>query len=198
MPAEDRNQNKKLSVPTTRRTLPGMAGAVAVTGAGIFAAPAVRAADARFVMRVGLHNIHTGEAVDTMFWDGEQFVDEALAEVNWCLRDWRTGEIGAMDPRLMVTLNRLAQKTGALGPFHVISGYRSESTNLMLHRNDPEGVPEQSYHMYGMAIDIRLPGFGTDALQLAAISAAFGYGGIGYYPRSDFIHIDTGQTSRVW
>ena len=196
MPTEDRNGN--MTAPTTRRTMLGMAGAVAVTGAGIFGTPAVRAADARFVMRVRLHNIHTGEAVDTMVWDGEQFVDEALAEVNWCLRDWRTGEIGAMDPRLLVTLNRLAQKTGAQGPFHVISGYRSKSTNLMLHRDDPEGVPEQSYHMYGMAIDIRLPGFGTGELQLAAISAAFGYGGFGYYPRSDFIHIDTGQELRVW
>ena len=68
----------------------------------------------------------------------------------------------------------------------------------MLHRNDPEGVPEQSCHVYGMAIDIRLPGLKTKNLRTAAVGAAFGFGGFWYYAKSDFIHIDTGQNSRIW
>ncbi len=182
---------------TTRREF--LATATATAGAaGILGVPSAFAADSRFAMRVGLHNTHTNESIDTVFWDGEGFVAEGLAEIDWLLRDWRTGEVGHVDARLLVTLQRLAKRTRAMGPFHVISGFRSESTNLMLHTKDPEGVPEQSYHMYGMAIDVRLPGFETGDLHAAAISAAFGLGGIGYYPRSDFIHIDTGQTPRIW
>ena len=195
MPISDADKFKMVA-PTSRRHLLGMAGATAIAALGI-AGPAW-AANSRFSMSVGLHNIHTDETVDAMFWDGNNFAGEAISEINWCLRDWRTGEIGTVDARLLVTLYRLAQTVGSPGPFHLISGFRSESTNLMLHGNDPEGVPEQSYHMFGMAMDIRLPGFKTEDLRTAAIGAAFGFGGFGYYPKSDFIHIDTGQTPRVW
>jgi len=187
-------EDRDLVAPVSRRRLLGMAGAAAASG---FVGSAW-AANSQFAMNVELRNIQTDESVDAMFWDGKNFVSEAIAEINWCLRDWRTGEIGTMDARLFVTLFRLARTAEAQGPFHVISGFRSESTNLMLHRNDPEGVPEQSYHMYGMAIDIRLPGFKTEELRTAAVGAAFGFGGFGYYAKSDFIHIDTGQNSRIW
>jgi len=83
-----------LVAPTSRRRLLGMADAAAASG---FMGSAW-AVNFRFAMNVGLHNIHTDESVDAMFWDGENFVSEAIAEINWCLRDWRTGEIGTMDP----------------------------------------------------------------------------------------------------
>ena len=180
----------------SRRGFLGLgAGAASVLAVGI-APPAV--ADARFAQRLALYNTHTDERLETMFWDGARFVPEAVRELQWLLRDWRTGQVAEIDLRLMLVLRAAARKVGSTDPFHVVSCFRSESTNLMLHRNDPEGVPEQSYHMYGMAIDVRLPGVPTDELRAAALWAANGNGGVGYYPRSDFIHIDTGRAPRIW
>jgi uncharacterized protein YcbK (DUF882 family) len=180
----------------TRRRFLGIGAGVAA--AGMFGLPRAVRADARFAQRVALYNIHTEESVDTMFWDGSRFVPEAVTEIEWLLRDWRTGQVVQMDLRLMLILRSTALRMRVAEPLHVVSGFRSQSTNLMLHRNDPEGVPEQSYHMYGMAIDVRLPGVNTEDLRDAALWAANGNGGVGYYPRSDFVHIDTGRAARIW
>ena len=149
-------------------------------------------------MGIALYNVNTGESVRTEFWDGLAFVDEAVAEINFLLRDWRTGAIGRMDLRLLLTLHHTAKALNCDQPFELISGFRSESSNLMLHTRSPEGVPERSYHMYGMAIDVRLPGYRTLDLRDAAYVTAGGQGGFGYYPEDDFVHIDTGRISRIW
>ena len=188
--------NQPPIVAATRRRFLGIG--AGVVAAGFLGLPAAALADARFSQRISLYNTHTDESVDTMFWDGSRFVPEAVAELQWLLRDWRTGQIAQMDMRLMLVLRSAALKMRALGPFHVVSGFRSQSTNLMLHQNDPEGVPERSYHMYGMAIDVRLPGQDTEDVRDAAMWAANGNGGVGCYPRSDFVHIDTGRVPRTW
>ena len=110
------------------------------------------------------------------------------------LRDHRSDELTAMDPSLLDLLYNLQQKTQGHGPFHVISGYRSPSTNNKLRKNS-KGVAKKSLHMQGRAIDIRLPGSELKTLQHAALSLQAG--GVGYYPKSNFIHLDTGRV-RFW
>lgn len=171
---------------------------LAAFSASVLRAPNTARADARFSQRVSLYNVHTDEKVETTFWDGSHFVAEGVSQIEWLLRDWRTNQVAPIDMRLMLVLRSMAQKMETSSPFHVISGFRSQSTNLMLHDNDPEGVPEQSYHMYGMAIDIRLPEIETAKLRDLALWASNGNGGVGYYPRSDFVHIDTGRLHRKW
>ena len=144
--------------------------------------------------KVAVHNLHTGESLNTVFWESGRYVADALSEVNHVLRDFRTGEVHAIDPRLLDLLDSLARKTEASTPFQVVSGYRSPKTNARLHR-ETHGVAEHSLHMKGMAIDIRLAGVDLSRLHGAALSLRAG--GVGYYPASDFVHVDVGPV-RSW
>lgn len=114
--------------------------------------------------------------------------------MNQFLRDFRTGDEHEIDPGLLDRLHRLAGATGTARPFEVISGYRSPATNQTL-RLHSEGVAAGSLHMQGMAIDVRLPDVRLVALQKAALAARGG--GVGYYPASRFVHVDTGRV-RAW
>jgi uncharacterized protein YcbK (DUF882 family) len=110
------------------------------------------------------------------------------------LRDFRTGDIEVIDPQLLVLLHKISQRIGKDEPFDVISGYRSPKTNARLASNS-NGVAKHSLHMQGMAVDICLPGMKLAHLRDAAKSLKAG--GVGYYPKSNFIHIDTGKV-RYW
>ncbi len=137
---------------------------------------------------------HTGERLAVEYFGGGQYVADALASVNHFLRDFRTGDIHAIDPGLLDLLHDLTDLTGTSRPFQVISGYRSPATNEML-RHRSEGVAAGSLHMRGQAIDIRLADVPLGKLRSAAQSV--GLGGVGYYPASDFVHVDTGR-ARSW
>jgi uncharacterized protein YcbK (DUF882 family) len=137
---------------------------------------------------------HTGERLAVEYFGGGQYVADALASVNHFLRDFRTGDIHAIDPGLLDLLHDLTDLTGTSRPFQVISGYRSPATNEML-RHSSEGVAAGSLHMRGQAIDIRLADVPLGKLRSAAQSV--GRGGVGYYPASDFVHVDTGR-ARSW
>jgi len=139
------------------------------------------------------HN-HTGERLQVVYFEGGEYLPDAVAEINHLLRDFRTGEVWEMDLELLDTLAELRAMTGSRAEFQVISGYRSPKTNEML-RNSSSGVAKRSLHMQGRAIDIRLSGYDTAKLRKAALS--LGRGGVGYYARSDFIHVDTGRV-RTW
>ncbi len=141
-----------------------------------------------------LHNLHTGENLKATYWAEGQYLAEEIAALNRVLRDHRSNETYRMDQRLFDMLHVLQQQVGSDGTFHVISGYRSPKTNAMLNRNS-SGVAKRSLHMQGRAIDIRLPGVELKHLRQAALNMKAG--GVGYYPRSGFIHIDTGRT-RFW
>ena len=143
---------------------------------------------------VALHNLHTGESLQATYWEGGQYVTQALAEVNRVLRDFRTGDEHMMAPDLIDLLNGLHGRLGSKGPFQVISGYRSPKTNAMLHEHS-DGVANKSLHMQGMAIDIRVEGVALDHLHKAALD--IGRGGVGYYPTSNFVHVDVGRV-RKW
>ena len=114
--------------------------------------------------------------------------------INHILRDHRTGEVGAIATDLLDLLHRLRLRVQTAQPFHIISGYRSAETNAVLHRRS-RGVASQSLHMVGKAIDIRVPGVRTGALKTLAVELAAG--GVGYYPQSDFVHVDIGRV-RSW
>jgi len=137
---------------------------------------------------------HTGESLTVEYFIGGAYLPDALATVNHFLRDFRTGDVHDIDPELLDLLHRLTTMTETTGPFQVISGYRSPATNEML-RHRSEGVAAGSLHMQGQAIDIRLPDVALSNLRLAALNAH--RGGVGYYPASDFVHVDTGRV-RAW
>lgn len=137
---------------------------------------------------------HTDEQLSLVYWRDGRYLPDALEVVNYFLRDWRTGEVGAVDPRLLDLLHELAQTTGTQSPYYVICGYRTQRTNNML-RARSSGVALHSMHLRGQAIDIRLADVPTASLRDAAI--ALGRGGVGYYASSDFVHVDTGPV-RAW
>lgn len=137
---------------------------------------------------------HTGERLAVEYAGLDGYLPDALATVNHFLRDFRTGDVHDIDPSLLDLLHRLTTLTGSNRPFEVISGYRSPATNAQL-RLRSEGVASSSLHMVGQAIDIRLGDVPLAALRSAALSARGG--GVGYYPSSNFVHVDTGRV-RFW
>lgn len=139
-------------------------------------------------------NTHTGETIRAAYWDKGRYVPDALAGINRVLRDHRSGETHPIDPQLLDLLHALSRKLETRSPFHVISGYRSPATNAAL-REQGRGVASGSLHIVGKAIDIRLPG--VDLADLRRSALALGAGGVGYYPRPDFVHVDVGRV-RSW
>ena len=143
---------------------------------------------------LSFYNLHTDEELSTVYWRKGEYQPEALADINYLLRDYRTGDVKKIDPKLLDLLHTLHKKVGSSEPFQVISGYRSPKTNAMLARRS-RGVAKHSMHLLGKAIDIRLPECGLDCLHKAAVGLRAG--GVGYYPSSDFVHVDVGRV-RYW
>lgn len=143
---------------------------------------------------LSFYHLHTGEQLNATYWADGSYQQQGLAEIYNLLRDFRTGVVNPIDTRLLDVLHNLALKLDANKPFHVISGYRSPKTNAMLAKNS-SGVARHSLHMDGLAVDIRLPGRDLSSLHRAALSMKAG--GVGYYPVSDFVHVDVGRV-RQW
>ena len=143
---------------------------------------------------LGFRNLHTGETVDVVYRADGQLDHGALREIDWVLRDFRTGEARRIDQRLLDLLWRLRVALDTTEPYEVISGYRSPATNAMLRRQS-RAVSRVSLHMQAMAIDVRVPDRSLAALRDAAL--ALRLGGVGYYAASDFVHVDVGRV-RIW
>ncbi|MGA7625749.1 MAG: DUF882 domain-containing protein [Candidatus Acidiferrales bacterium] len=142
-----------------------------------------------------LYNTHTGERLDIVYRRGDQYVSTALAKLDYFLRDHRTGDVRHFDPRLFDILSDLTSSVGHPGgEIDIVCGYRTPSTNESL-RAHTAGVAKHSLHIQAEAIDLRMPGIDTITLRKAAL--ALRRGGVGYYPHSDFIHVDTGRL-RQW
>ena len=139
-------------------------------------------------------NLHTGERLSVEYFTRGAYLPDALTAINTLLRDFRTGDVHDIDAGLLDLLHRLNGVTGSTRPYQVISGYRSPATNSMLHAKS-EGVAAGSLHMKGQAIDIRLADVPLPKLRLAALSLHGG--GVGFYPASDFVHVDVGRI-RTW
>ncbi len=129
-----------------------------------------------------------------MYYQAGSYDPAALARVNHFLRDFRTGDVHPIDPGVLDILFDVRTRAASDEPFHVISGYRSPRTNAFL-RTHSTGVSKHSLHMQGRAIDVRLPGLPTRKLRELALGLR--RGGVGYYPASDFVHLDTGRV-RFW
>ena len=142
---------------------------------------------------LSFYHTHTGETLRVAYAENGKYIPSAMQTLNHFMRDWRTGDAHPIDPALfdqLYALQRMVEKPGA---YDVICGYRSPKTNQMLHAHS-EGVANHSMHLEGRAMDIRLPGKDLASLHKAALS--MNAGGVGYYPGSDFIHIDTGRVRR--
>ena len=152
-------------------------------------------ASVRDARELAMTHTHTGEKIDLVYANGERYLPEALGGLNRFLRDHYTGDVGVIDPQVFDLLYRVQRVLGSKGAFEVISGYRCPATNSRLRQTRSGGVATKSLHMQGRAIDVRLPGVPLADLHQAALS--LGAGGVGFYPRDQFVHIDTGRV-RNW
>jgi len=154
---------------------------------------------ANFILRptpvraLSFYNVHTGENLKTIYFENGRYVPGALLEVNYFFRDFRANQVKAIDPQLLDLLHRIYRALDTSQPFNLISGYRSPATNAWL-ASQSEGVAHHSLHMYGMASDVNVQG--RSLALLDAVALAMRRGGVGYYPRSDFVHVDTGRVRR--
>lgn len=144
--------------------------------------------------RLVIHHQHTGEWLRTVYFADGRYQDDGLHEINRVLRDWRTEQVKVIDPRVLDIVYYLQQRLALAGPLEVVCGYRSPATNAMLRRRS-RGVAKDSLHMAGKAIDIGFKGPTLAAVHRAALE--LGAGGVGYYPASGFIHLDSGAP-RQW
>ncbi|HSL21356.1 MAG TPA: YcbK family protein [Vicinamibacterales bacterium] len=147
--------------------------------------------------QLSFFHTHTGERLKVEYCCDGEYQRAALSQINHLLRDFRTNEIRAIDVRLLNLLHGLTRELQTVDPYHVISGYRSPQTNMMLRTRGGAhtGVASRSLHMIGKAIDIRVPDVPLEELHKAAVSLK--KGGVGIYPASNFVHLDVGRV-RYW
>ncbi|MGD8450060.1 MAG: YcbK family protein [Desulfobacterales bacterium] len=144
--------------------------------------------------KLSFYNTHTEESLEVCYYIQGRYQLKALKNINYALRDHRTDEIKSIDINLLNSLYSIKKKLNISEPFHIVSGYRSPGTNEYLYQRR-KGVAKNSLHMHGKAIDFRLPDISLPVLRRTA--AALKAGGVGYYPCSNFIHIDVGPI-RYW
>ena len=167
---------------------------LAAAGGLLVSGSKIAAAASTAIRRLTFYNLHTGESSSAVYWQGGRYLADGLAEIDYALRDFRTGDVHPIDPYLLDLVHMLRVKMTYDGPVHVISGYRSPKTNAMLAERSGK-VAKNSYHVKGMAIDLRLPDRRLDEVRATALQ--LGGGGVGFYPESQFVHMDTGPV-RAW
>ena len=145
--------------------------------------------------RLRLFTVNQRESLDVVYRRGGELVPEAVERIEHLLRDRRNNQRGPIDPKLLDLLHRLAESLDADEPFHVISAYRSPATNDRRAATPGSGVAQGSLHVKGQAIDIRVPGVPLEKLRDTATTLKAG--GVGYYPKSNFVHVDVGRV-RSW
>jgi uncharacterized protein YcbK (DUF882 family) len=189
----DRRRNAFPAIGERRRFLE-----LGALGLALACAPSLAPARAirpdRQERALSFYHLHTGETLNVVYWAEGSYLGESLTQINHVLRDHRTNETSPIDPGLLDLLHRISSALDTVAPFGVISGYRSPATNAMLAAHS-EGVARHSLHMEGEAIDIRMPGRELEQLRRAAMTLKGG--GVGYYPKSGFIHVDVGRV-RYW
>ncbi len=171
----------------------GLAGVVA-SAIPFAGARSVMAANNTSTWNISFRHAHTGESFNGVYRVGDKYLPEAFERINYVLRDFRTGEVFPMDPHILDLMSIIHRKMDAKIPYQILSGYRSPRTNAMLGQHS-HSVAQNSFHMYGQAIDIRLPEYSTKKLR--NIAKSLKAGGVGYYSRSGFVHVDTGDV-RSW
>jgi len=176
----------------TRRKLLGFGlGATALTMMPGLAQAALPTSGARVL---GLYNEHTGEAVKATYWENGKYDPAALKDINFILRDHHNDEVIDIDVHLLDLLTELHRRSGSSQAYQVVCGYRSPQTNAIL-ASEGGGVARNSLHVEGKAIDIRVAD--RTPRQMRDAAKTLHLGGVGYYPRAHFVHIDTGPI-RYW
>jgi len=178
----------------SRRGLLGAFAATVVTAAPTMSNAFGILRGAGDIRRIRMYSGRTGESLDTVYWIEGKYVKEALAEINHFMRDWRTDQVITIDPRTVDIAAASHRLMDVNEPYMMLSGYRSPATNAML-RSRSKGVAKNSLHMKGMAADLRLKSRSVNQMYQAA--TACHAGGVGRYPRSNFVHMDCGQI-RHW
>lgn len=189
------------AIASRRRFLKQLAcGSLLAISGSEMASAAVRHVYYRSSIRESSHkaldllNTNTGDKLKLTYFEQGRYIQGALEEISYLFRDYHTGDVHPIDTALLDQLYDLKKNLGVNKPFHIISGYRSPYTNAHL-RQQSHRVAKHSLHMEGRAIDIRIEGLETKTIRNAAL--AMRRGGVGYYPRADFVHLDTGEF-RVW
>lgn len=176
---------------TRRRFLGGMLTA----GLALGAHPVLASLPPNKPRLISFENLHTGEKLRNVpYWEGGRYQADAMQSINHILRDFRTGDVHPMDTQLIDLIHMVHRRVGSHQPYQIISGYRSPKTNALLHSGS-DGVAKKSMHMEGKAIDVRLSDRGVKDIQTAGLQLS--RGGVGYYPDSNFVHLDTGRV-RKW
>ena len=171
-------------------------GAAAVAGliaAPLFPAPAIALPSAKYKRALAFRNLRTGDSLSLVYWAEGRYLPDAMQRIVHVMRDGRTDETHAIDHRLIDLMARLRSTLRSGEPLQIVCGYRSPETNEMLHETT-EGVAANSLHMVGEAVDLRVHGRALSAVRRAALSLKAG--GVGYYPHSNFVHIDVGPVRR--
>jgi uncharacterized protein YcbK (DUF882 family) len=148
----------------------------------------------KFERSLDFYNVHTGENLRTVYWIQGKYVPLSLRDINYVLRDHHSDQVKPIDPQLLDLLYTIDKIVGLRDSFHVLSAYRSPSTNAWLRTSHP-GVAEHSMHLEGKAVDVRF--VGRDLQMVRHLAADLQWGGVGYYPWSGFVHLDTGPV-RTW
>ena len=143
--------------------------------------------------RLSFYHTHTEKKLEITYSRDGEYIDSALVEINGFLADFRTGDVTSMDPKLLDLIYDIRESLGSSGTFEVISAYRSPKTNEML-RDRSGDVAKNSQHLLGKAIDVRLAD--VDLPKLRDVALAMQRGGVGYYEKSNFVHVDTGRVRR--
>ncbi len=172
------------------------AGAVAASSVPLKASAAIFGGGTQLdgARKISFRNTHTDETFTGVYRVGDKYLPDAFDQINIVLRDFRSNELFPIDPRVLDIIYTVHQMTQQTEPYEILSGYRCPKTNSSL-RSHSEGVAKNSLHMTGQAIDLRLPGYSTKGIQKIALSLRAG--GVGYYPKSDFVHMDSGDV-RHW
>lgn len=178
----------------TRRGILGVFAATAVVAAPTYSNAFGLLRGAGDVRRIRMYSGRTGESVDTIYWIEGEYIPEVLKEMNHFMRDWRTDDVIKMDPRNFDVVAAAHRLMDTDEPYMLLSGYRCPATNAML-RSRSKGVAKNSLHMRGQAADLRLKS--RTVFQMAKAAKACSGGGVGTYPRSDFVHMDCGPI-RTW
>lgn len=199
--------DEEITIPSRREFLKKLAygSALALSGCGIETATVRHEGEGNENIRgayrhgpshktLSFEHTHTGERLKVTYFEHGRYVKGALHEIDYLLRDFRTDDVHSIDPALLDQLFDLKQSIGFNKPFHILSGYRSPITNAQLRKHS-RGVAEHSFHMQGRAIDIRVEGISSRTIRNTALAMA--QGGVGYYPRNNFVHLDTGRY-RTW
>jgi uncharacterized protein YcbK (DUF882 family) len=178
----------------TRRGLLGAFAATAITAAPTFPQAAGFLRGAGDIRKIRMYNPKTGESLNTIYWVDGEYVTEALNEITYHMRDWRTGSTKSIDTRTIDIMAASHNLLDVTEPYTLLSGFRSAQTNAMLRRSS-SSVAKNSLHMRGQAADLRLAS--RSVTQMAKAATSVRAGGVGKYRRSNFVHMDCGDV-RTW